>query len=492
MKKIYIVCRNHLNNEEESLYKKNSLSEFDKFTTSQKAEVISICIQDIERIEYEEEVVIFRDIPLLEAKYQANREKLSPCYKGIYIDAENIEGFRKLTKTLRDSSYIPFDFIVYGSSYIEIKSICSIEIPKYKFDSEGTEMEFINYDSNALWKIKSRRMATETIKCVIIHPNNIHGWNTRQVVKDMQHYVHKINEIILKLKNIELSLMIDSSRYLSIPEMVIFNKLNIRPKLVNPIGVEEALYSSDLILFIPSAYRYHSNYRHLMNRMASEYKCKVLAMSQEVNKSEKRKGKEPELISGEKQVVEWVKENISTKKEGENKIFTLDDRLDDRRRYKDQLDIFISNEINKESSPLDRIAGEEHMIVVDWLMRPAPQNDIWIISGQMDFLSISKKLYENVKQYSMCKKIQKRTSNEESLEIDMKELSKESLEALRKIISFRESLASSNTDKANNIEKLLYETNRYVIKDVLIEICPNYCMVADVNEFLIDKTIWWS
>ena len=92
----------------------------------------------------------------------------------------------------------------------------------------------------------------------------------------------------------------------------------------------------------------------------------------------------------------------------------------------------------------------------------------------------------------MCERIQKRTSNEKSLEIDMKELSKESLEALRKIISFRESLASSNTDKANNIEKLLYETNRYVIKDVLIEICPNYCMVADVNEFLIDKTIWWS
>ena len=98
--------------------------------------------------------------------------------------------------------------------------------------------------------------------------------------------------------------------------------------------------------------------------------------------------KEPELINGEKQIVEWVKENIATKKEGENKIFTLDDMLDDRGRYKDQLDIFISNEMNKESSALDRIAGEEHMIVVDWLMRPAPQNDIWIISGQMDFLSI--------------------------------------------------------------------------------------------------------
>ena len=493
MKRIYIVGKSQFSNEEESLYKKNSLSEFDTFIAKQKAELVYISVEEIERIQCEDEVIIFKNIPLLEAVNHANRNTLSRSYRGIYIDAENVEGFNKLTKTYRDASYIPFDFIVYGSNYIEIKSIVSIELPKYRFKSEAQDMEITDYSSTTLWKIKSRVIAKNTIKCVIIHPNNIHGWNTRQVVKDAQYYIHKINEIIMKLKDVELSLMIDSSRYISIPEMAIFNKLNIKPKLVNPMGIEETLCSCDLILFIPSAYKCHLSYGYIMNRLASKYKCEILTIAEEINRNEVRQeNTKLSLMDETKQVVEWVKEKVSIKRETELKILALEGKLEHNKRHENQLAIFISNEINKESRPLDRIAKRENLILVDWLMRRVPQNDIWIMSDQMDFLSISRRLYEKIKQFSMCEKIQKNRLDEDSLLIEIEKLSEKALESLRRVVSLREGLSNLNRDKANNIEKLLYDNNREVIKDVLKEICPNYCMIADVEEFLIDKTMWLS
>ena len=85
MRKIYVVGKSQFNNEEESLYKKYSLSEFDSFIAKQKAEVECISVQSLERIESKEGVIIFRDVPLLEAEYQASKNKLSQCYKGVYI-----------------------------------------------------------------------------------------------------------------------------------------------------------------------------------------------------------------------------------------------------------------------------------------------------------------------------------------------------------------------------------------------------------------------
>jgi len=493
MRKIYVVGKNQFNNEEESLYKKYSLSEFDSFIAKQKAEVECISVQSLERIESKEGVIIFRDVPLLEAEYQASKNKLSQCYKGVYIDAENIEGFRKFTKAFRNASYIPFDFIIYSSNNIKIGSICSIEIPKYEIISERTTKEMSDYNSTTLWKFKSRTRAKETSRCIIIHPNNLHGWNTRQVVKDTQYCVHMLNEIVSKLKNVELSLMIDSSRYISIPEMSVFNKLYIAPKLINPIDIEETLYSSDLILFVPSAYKCHSNYKHIMDKLGSEYKCEVITLSQGINKNkEVQENTKTKLLEKKNEVVEWVKQEVSTKIKEEYEIRKLYGRLECRRQYEGQIAIFISNEINNESRSIDGITRRENFMVVDWLMREVPQNDIWIISGQVDFLSISKRLYERIKQFSICEEIQENKSYDGSFVIKLGKLSEKALKILKKVISLRESLSNYNTNKASNIEKLLYETNRYVIKDILIEICPSYCMIADANDFLIDKTIWWS
>ena len=497
MKKIHVVRRDQFDEKRISLYKRHSLSSLKEYIDCKAGEITYISTQSFKNISWGEDTIIFEDIALLEADILARSYSCDKATKGIYIDAENIDDFKVFCRFFRNKECIPFDFIVYGIDLVEINSLDSIQLPKYTFTSRKAEIDVMSNDAKAMWKVASNLEPEETIKVVLIHPNNLHRWNTRQAVKDAHNYIHELNDILLKFENTSLSIMIDSSRYISITEMTVFNRLVVPPDLVNPReDIDDTLYSSNLIVFIPSAYKCKSDYEYVLGKIAHEYGCQVISLSNGKHRKDlelKNEGKQDKCIQDNSRKKEVAsEEEIWTLNQYVNSDYMPEEGDTVRSRNENDLTLIITNIFSIENEKLNQISEKKNVVIVDWLMRSIPLADIWLDSRNPKSLCISHKFWEQRTGLSENRKTGGYRKNETYISLETKDLSIDTVILLKRLHSLREALANSNTNKATNLERLICRTSHNMLKIILSEIVPDYCIISDFEECLINEAILGS